>query len=98
MPAETAGAGQGDAEAPVAEAPGSALAENPTHTVSPGDTLFRIAAQYDLTVQALLNANDLPNPDFLEVGAGHQSAAEAARIHGAAAHPAGFAAGALHRR
>ncbi len=68
LPAESASAGQGDEEAPVAEAPGSALAENPTHTVSPGDTLFRIAAQYDVTVQALLNANDLPNPDFLEVG------------------------------
>ncbi|MDE2855014.1 MAG: LysM peptidoglycan-binding domain-containing M23 family metallopeptidase [Chloroflexota bacterium] len=48
--------------------PGSAPGEAATHTVRPGDTLSRIAAQYDVSMRALLNANDLPNPDFLEVG------------------------------
>ncbi|MCY3834802.1 MAG: LysM peptidoglycan-binding domain-containing protein [Chloroflexi bacterium] len=44
------------------------LAEMPTHTIKAGDTLTRIAALYDVSIDALLNANDLPNPDFLEVG------------------------------
>ena len=40
-----------------------------THTVAYGETLTRIAAQYDISVRALLEANDLPNPDLLNVGA-----------------------------
>ena len=43
-------------------------AQPATHTVRPGDTLTRIAERYDVSINALLNANDLPNPDFLEVG------------------------------
>ncbi len=39
-----------------------------THRVAAGDTLTRIAARYDVSVAALLRANDLPNPDLLEVG------------------------------
>ena len=39
-----------------------------SHTVQPGDTLTRIAERYNVSINALLNANDLPNPDFLEVG------------------------------
>ena len=39
-----------------------------SHTVQRGDTLTRIAERYDVSIKALLKANDLPNPDFLEVG------------------------------
>lgn len=39
-----------------------------THRVVAGDTLTRIANKYGLSVDALLRANDLPNPDLLEVG------------------------------
>ncbi len=39
-----------------------------SHTVQPGDTLTRIADRYNVSINALLKANDLPNPDFLEVG------------------------------
>ena len=40
-----------------------------THTVAYGETLTRIAAQYDISVRDLLEANNLPNPDLLTVGA-----------------------------
>lgn len=43
-------------------------AQPAAHTVKPGETLTRIAERYDVSISALLNANDLPNPDFLEVG------------------------------
>jgi len=38
------------------------------HIVQPGDTLAGIAQQYKTTVQALLAANGLPNPNFIWVG------------------------------
>ena len=47
---------------------GSQDAQLSTHTIRPGDTLTRIAERYNVSINALLNANDLPNPDFLEVG------------------------------
>lgn len=39
-----------------------------SHIVRAGDTLTKIAERYDVSIRALLNANDLPNPDFLRVG------------------------------
>ena len=39
-----------------------------THTVQPGETLTRIAARYNISVRDLLAANNLPNPDLLDVG------------------------------
>lgn len=48
--------------------PLEAEAEVSTHSVVPGDTLTRIADRYGVSVAALLAANDLPNPDLLEVG------------------------------
>ncbi|MCY3866773.1 MAG: LysM peptidoglycan-binding domain-containing protein [Chloroflexi bacterium] len=42
--------------------------QKPAHTVQPGDTLTRIAERYNVSISALLKVNDLPNPDFLEVG------------------------------
>lgn len=38
------------------------------HTVQRGDTLFRIAQQYGVTVDAIIAANELTNPDRLLVG------------------------------
>jgi LysM repeat protein len=38
------------------------------YTVSPGDTLNKIAARYSTTVQAIMVANGLTNPDFIYVG------------------------------
>lgn len=43
-------------------------AQPAAHTVKPGDTLTRISEQYDVSISALLNANNLANPDYLEVG------------------------------
>lgn len=37
-------------------------------TVNPGDTLFAIAARYRTTVDALIRANSLPNPNFVYSG------------------------------
>lgn len=53
---------------PSADSSDGSLAEIPTHTIKAGETLTRIAARYDVSIDALLKANDLPNPDFLEVG------------------------------
>jgi LysM repeat protein len=39
-----------------------------TYTVQPGDTLFSIARQFGVTVQAVVEANNLANPDSLSVG------------------------------
>ena len=39
-----------------------------THTVAPGETITRIALRYNISVGDLLAANDLPNPDLLNVG------------------------------
>lgn len=44
---------------------GSRAAE---HIVQPGDTLSAIAQRYNTSLAALLNANELPNPDILTVG------------------------------
>lgn len=38
------------------------------YTIQPGDTLFRIAQRYGITVQAIVDANDLSNPNNLQVG------------------------------
>lgn len=38
------------------------------HVVRSGDTLGSIAVQYGVTVQSILEANQLANPDFLRVG------------------------------
>ena len=38
------------------------------HTVQPGETLFQIANQYGLTVGAIVLANNLVNPDLVQIG------------------------------
>jgi LysM repeat protein len=39
-----------------------------THTVQPGENLFRIAQKYNVTVEALMGANGLSDPDTLSAG------------------------------
>lgn len=38
------------------------------YTVKPGDTLTAIAAKYGTTVAAIVAANNIPNPDLIQVG------------------------------
>jgi LysM repeat protein len=39
-----------------------------TYTVKEGDTLSGIAQAYDISLEDLIGANDLANPDFLQIG------------------------------
>lgn len=39
-----------------------------THIVQPGDTLWSIAARYGVTVEALMRANNLTNPNYIFLG------------------------------
>jgi LysM repeat protein len=41
----------------------------PTYTIQAGDTLNRIAARFDTTVERIQAWNDLPDPRALRVGA-----------------------------
>ena len=75
LPSPVVRSGLGDSPAaathtaePAATETGTPEARLATHTVRSGDTLTRIAERYDVSINALLSANDLPNPDFLEVG------------------------------
>ncbi|KGE19380.1 LysM peptidoglycan-binding domain-containing protein [Paenibacillus wynnii] len=38
------------------------------HTVQPGDTMWSIAARYGVTVDAILRANNLTNPNYIYLG------------------------------
>jgi LysM repeat protein len=42
--------------------------EDQIHIVEPGDTLFIIASQYGATIESIITANNIENPDSLEVG------------------------------
>lgn len=48
--------------------PAQINAQSQTHTVEPGETLFRIALQYNVSVQALIVANNIANPSVIYVG------------------------------
>lgn len=70
-------AADSDDSSAVPNAPVSQLATDPepeataqisSHRVVAGDTLTRIAERYAVSVESLLRANDLPNPNLLEVG------------------------------
>jgi|SRR5579872_7470047 len=39
-----------------------------SYTVQRGDELKQIAAQYDVSIWTIIDANDIPNPDSLKVG------------------------------
>lgn len=64
-------ASQAASAAPVAAASASAepaSAGEKTYKVESGDTLSAIAKQFDTTVEAIVDANDISNPDVLDVG------------------------------
>jgi LysM repeat protein len=48
--------------------PASAYAQNRVHVVQRGDNLTQIAARYGTSVQAIMQANGLSNPNFIWVG------------------------------
>ena len=58
-------------QADVAPTPSSTPFPTPppplSHTVSGGDTLSGIAQAYDVSVEELIEANDIENPDFLQI-------------------------------
>lgn len=64
-PAATATPGAGTPAAPTAT---SAPAAQTTHTVAAGETLFRIALRYGVTVQQIAQANNLSNAALIYVG------------------------------
>jgi LysM repeat protein len=39
-----------------------------SHTVQPGDTMINIARRYSVTVEAIIAANNISNPNHIEVG------------------------------
>jgi LysM repeat protein len=57
----------GDATAPPDAVPPTTGGQA-THIVQPGETLFRIALQYETTVDAIAKANNIVNPWFIYVG------------------------------
>ncbi len=71
------GCGTADSSAAVPPAPTTAPesqvnppvpGEGQVHTVQAGETLFAIAQKYGVTVQAIVSANSLSNPNRLDVG------------------------------
>lgn len=56
-------------EAQAAEAtPAPAADEQPIHVVQAGDTLGRISERYEVSIEDIMAANGLTNPDLLSVG------------------------------
>jgi len=69
----------GEAEQPVTQVSPSAVTapaspspspspDGETYTVESGDTLSEIAQRFDTTVEAIVESNDLDDPDTLAVG------------------------------
>lgn len=67
----SAASSQPASAAPAVAASESALPasdDGRTHVVRSGDTLSAIAKQFDTTVEAIVAANDLTDPDVLSIG------------------------------
>ncbi len=58
----------GAAGDPPASAPAAAATSNLSYVVQDGDSLYRIALRYGVTVRALENLNGIPNPNLITVG------------------------------
>lgn len=69
-PAVAAGGGDpaADGQNPGAPPPNAVTATPQSYTVQSGDTLGSIAVRFDVSVEALLAANNLANPNVLDVG------------------------------
>ena len=76
-----AGCNRGDTDQPEPSAPATAATavsspspspspapREEVYTVEAGDTLSEIARRFDTTVEALVEANDLDDPDVLDIG------------------------------
>lgn len=53
---------------PIVEKPCEDRPSYIVYVVQPGDTLFKIARRYGTTVDAIVEANDIENPDRIDVG------------------------------
>ncbi|MGM0501933.1 MAG: DUF3794 and LysM peptidoglycan-binding domain-containing protein [Bacillota bacterium] len=53
---------------PVVDQPDCEQPAKIVYVVQPGDTLYKIACRYKTTIEALVEANNIQNPDYLEVG------------------------------
>jgi LysM repeat protein len=51
---------------PTEEAQQSQNGQNGTYTVQPGDTLFSIATKFNVTIDALMQANSITDPTALQ--------------------------------
>lgn len=67
LPALTTDVEAGQPTAAPAEA-ATAVPQPITHVVQPGDNLTKIAKQYNVPVQALMEANNLLNANYIQVG------------------------------
>ncbi|AGB40108.1 putative glycosyl hydrolase [Halobacteroides halobius DSM 5150] len=56
------------AVSPVVDQPDYERPSRIVYVVQPGDTLYKIAARYNTTVDALVEVNDIENPNYIEVG------------------------------
>jgi len=68
--APTLAAGGQIVEAPTvaAEDPLEETSEIPLYTVQAGDTLGKISREFDVSIEDIMAANDMDNPNFLQVG------------------------------
>lgn len=53
---------------PTATTPAGTLSPGGTYTVKPGDSLSKIATMFGVTVQAIASANNITNPNLINVG------------------------------
>lgn len=53
---------------PVVDQPDEDKPSRIVYVVQPGDTLYKIAARYNTTVDAIIEVNEIENPDYIEVG------------------------------
>lgn len=54
--------------APEISPTGSKIPGGRVHVVQPGDTLWRISRLYGVSIDQIVSANNITNPDFLEAG------------------------------
>jgi LysM repeat protein len=67
---ETAGTGTGDEGdlAQINPAPGASSGQKTTHVIQSGETIYSIARRYGVDPQAIIDANGLANPNFIQPG------------------------------
>jgi LysM repeat protein len=53
---------------PVVDEPDADQPAKVVYVVQPGDTLYKIACRYKTTIDAIVDANNISNPNYLEVG------------------------------